>query len=382
MSMPENRHSGFKIRAKTDSVFLGVLDSCSPETMFTEKRDNSPIALNIHFQNNLIPDYVKLLCREMSMYSHRFGKRNAVKTWFRGAPLNELSSGEITEIAFLTANHFHMNESAYSEYGFECRVKDITENNLSLMKGLRFTTLLLNIDAGMPPENPAITSALTLIQQYTFREFHLRLHTSNSDKVNLCHWLEFLATNHPALLEVSDAGKERQDTLKPGDIANLMAKQGYTLLGDRFFVIKDHPLVQLKQHGKLQYTPPWGVSHADIKDWVGLGIGAIGRIGGAFYQNLHKDKEYTNNLLSGELPICCSGHHPNHQGYCAWTMIEQLICHHRISLKPRSKENENVKKVLETACERGWMTARENAFTLTTRGLNHLRDICLSLQHC
>jgi len=383
MTVPEHQNPEFKINSEADSVFLGVLDSCNPEIMFSHKQEDGPIALNIHFQKNLAPDYPQLLAREMSMYFHRCGKRNAVKTWLRGTPLNGLGAGEITEIAFLMANYFNMDESPHSEYGFECDVSEINTNNLSLMKGLRFTTLLLNIDASMPPENTAMPSAIDLIQQYKFHEIHFRLHTKKACRSTLYHWLGYLSKSKPVLLEISEIETVLNGTIKLDEMADLMAKQGYVLLGDRFFVVKEHPLVELKYQGKLQYTPPWGASHPDIKDWVGLGVGAIGKIGQTFYQNLRKESDYVNDLSLGKLPICCSGKHSNKEAQHTWTMIQQLICLHRISLQQHLLSNRSLRKIkqaLEKACQSGWMGNQGMDFVLKREGLNHLRDICRDLQ--
>ena len=385
MTVPENQSPEFKINSEADSVFLGILDSCNPETMFMHKRESSPVALNIHFQKNLTPDYPQLLAREMSMYSHRCGKRHAVKTWLRGTPLNELGSGDITEIAFLMANYFHMDEGPYNEYGFECTIAEINEDNLSLMKGLRFTTLLLNIDVSTPPESTTLPSAIALIQQYKFHEIHFRLHARKSTRSTLYHWLGYLSKHQPVLIEISELEKGPHVKVRLDEMTDLMAKQGYVLLGDRFFVTEEHPLVRLKRQGTLQYTPPWGASHPDIKDWVGLGIGAMGKIGQTFYQNLRKESDYVNDLTLGKLPICCSGQHPNKESQHAWTMIQQLICLHRISLQQNflsSHSLHKIKKSLEKACKSGWMGNQGKDFVLKRKGLNHLRDICHDLQQC
>ena len=82
--------------------------------------------------------YADLLSREISLYAERFQHRNLTQTWFRGAPLSAMKSGELTELAFHTNMSFSSEFSAAGEYGFECVTTDITEANLALMKGLRF----------------------------------------------------------------------------------------------------------------------------------------------------------------------------------------------------------------------------------------------------
>ncbi|MBL4567787.1 MAG: hypothetical protein JKY85_07275, partial [Porticoccus sp.] len=202
MQASEKPPSAFKINSEADSAFLSSLTLCNPKVLFKGTQKNSPIALNLHFQKNLNPDYPHLLTREVSIYAHIFGKRKALKTWFRGTPLKTLSAAEITEVVFLTATQFKMDEGDYSEYGFECVVTDINESNLALMKGLRFTTLLLNINAALVPKNTEIFPTLALIKQYKFREIHYRVNTLGTSWNNLRDWLDYLVNSQPALIEI------------------------------------------------------------------------------------------------------------------------------------------------------------------------------------
>ncbi len=318
MSVANNQYSGFITNSSVDSIFLGVLDFHKSESMEIPNQQKDPVALNIYFKKNLNADYAQFLSREMSMYYHHLGRCNAVKTWFRGVPLDTLTAGEITEIAFLTANYFHMDESHYSEYGFECRVED---DNLSLIKGLRFTTLLLNIDISKSPDNTSITRALELISQFKFREIHFRLYTVASNEATLRCWLDTLVEYHPTLIEVLDIEKNRQNLIRLDEITDAMSEHHYTLFGDRFFVTQSHPLIQLRNQGKLQYMPPWGVAHSAIKAWFGLGLGTVGKIGQTFYQNKQKEPSYINDLAIGKLPICCTGQFHDEAAHEVWVAI-------------------------------------------------------------
>lgn len=376
-------YSAFKINSEADSVFFSSLASCNPEVLFEGTKGTSPIALNLHFQKNLNSDYPRLLTREISIYAHIFGKRKALKTWFRGTPLKSLSAAEITEVAFLTATQFRMDEGDYSEYGFECAVTDINESNLALMKGLRFTTLLLNIDATLEPRNTEITSLIKLIQQYKFRELHYRLSAGKADWNNLHNWLDYLVIAQPALIEIMGITKSGGSSLRLSQISEIMFKHDYVLLGDRFFVAKDHSLANLKRQNKLQYTPPWGPAHPSIKDWVGLGVGAIGRVGNAFYQNLRREADYEVDIFHDQLPICCSGQYPDKDTRRTWELIEQLICLHKISLTTTSTPplSEKNQKTLEKACKNGWMVKKGADLIIQNLGLNHIQDICTDLQN-
>lgn len=366
----------FQVYSGTDAEFLSPLVSCSLDSLFKCKPETSPIALNLHLLEGLSSDYPHLLARELSLYSQKFGQRRAAKTWLRGAPLKCLSAAEITEIAFLSASNFDIDEDIYSEYGFECSVADINESNLALMKGLRFTTLLLNIDATLTPKTQHIWPLLDLITQYKFQEVQLRLDASNSDAATLHHWLESLVVNHPQLIELHGM-EDMNEPIMLDQLTKLMSARGYHLIGDRYFVIEHHPLLQLKLSGKLQYTP-WGLSHHKIKDWVGLGIGALGKIGGGYYQNTDKESEYQSNLSQARLPIQSSGKHPNDNTIQLSALMEQLICLHQIpNLKnhPLIKENPRIHQVFQLACHKGWMVEEENHLRISCQGLNHLHEI-------
>ena len=385
MQYSEKLFPAFKINSDADSSLLGLLTFCEPSTLFNSAQNQLPIALNFNFQKNFDADYLQLLTKEIGLYAHKLGARKALKTWFRGTPLKSLNSAEITELAFLTATHFQMDEESYSEYGFECTIEDINKSNLALMKGLRFTTLLLNLNATQAPDPTVIDSTFELIKQYQFHEIHCRLDITTSNWTHLCCCLENLVSNQPSLLEVTGLEKKTNNTIKLNQITKEMSKYGYILLGDRFFVTKNHPLAQLQKEQKLQYTPTWGVSHPVIKDWVGLGVGAVGKIGNAFYQNLPTETEYVSNLSQGKLPICCSGKYPNQEAIHTWELVEQLICLHQISLsadKTTILPSEKTQEILKNACKNGWMTKKGTDFIVKNQGLNHIREICNQLQHC
>ncbi len=370
----------FQVYSGIESEFLSPLVRCSPDTLFKCEPEASPVALNLHFPGGLSSDYPHLLVQELSLYSQKFGQRRVAKTWLRGTPLNCLNAAEITEIAFLSASNFEMDEDIYSEYGFECSVTDINESNLALMKGLRFTTLLLNIDATLTPKTQHIWPLLDLITQYKFQELQLRLDVSNSDAATLYHWLESLVVGHPQFIELHGLN-DMNEPIMLDQLATLMSARGYTLIGGCYFVSEHHPLLQLKHSGKLQYTP-WGLSHPKIKDWIGLGIGALGKIGGGYYQNTDKESVYQSYLSQTKLPVHSSGKYPNDNTAQVSALIEQLICLHQIpnpKNHPLIGENPRIYQVFQQACHKGWMIEEGGNLSISSQGLNHFHEITQNL---
>lgn len=373
----------FRMNSKADSTLLGPLTSCKPEMLFNEEKNNLPLALSLYIPKNLGPDYSHLLIKEISLYAEKFGSSKAQQTWLRGTPLYSLSSAEITEISFLTASHFQMDEDSYSEYGFECSLNDINENNLALMKGLRFTTLSLNLDIQTTPKETEVETALKLIKKFNFRDIHCHLNTGTIDQSKLNRWLHLLSNNKVSLIEIIGLKAEISDAIPLDKISKDMKKRGYILLGDRFFVKEGHPLARSKQKNKLQYIPNAGISHQGIEDWLGIGIGAIGKVGHAYYQNVPKKTEYVANLTKGKLPICCSGQHLTKESMHTWELAQQLYCLHQIQLPNTQNESitfKNIQETLSNACKNGWMYRKGNYFYIKNNGLNHIREICNSLQ--
>jgi coproporphyrinogen III oxidase-like Fe-S oxidoreductase len=380
MHVIQTSDEAFQFLSGAESEFLSPLVNCSQDALFKSNQESAPIALNLHFHEGLESDYLQLLIRELNLYAQKFGPQKIAKTWLRGSPLSGLSAAEITELAFLIASRFDMDEGIHSEYGFECSVADINESNLALMKGLRFTTLLLNIDATLAPKTQQIWPLLDLINQYKFQELQFCLNTRNSDAATLYHWLESLLVGHPQFIELHGL-EEMNEPIMLDQLAKLMSARGYTLIGDRYFVSEHHPLLQLKQLEKLQYTP-WGLSHPKIKDWIGLGIGALGKVGGGYYQNTDKESEYQSSLSQAKLPIQSSGKYPNENTAQVSALIEQLICLHQIpnpKNHPPIGEIPRIYQVFQQACHKGWMIEEGGNLSISSQGLNHLHEITQSL---
>ena len=379
MQVIQKSNVALQLHSGTESELLSPLVNCSLDTLFKPNVESAPVALNLYFPKDISVDYPQLLSREINLYAQKFGPRNAAKTWLRGSPLGCLRAAEITELAFVTASKFHMDEGIYSEYGFECSIADINESNLALMKGLRFTTLLLNIDATHAPRTQQIWPALDLIKQYKFKELQFRLDASNSDSNTLHHWLESLLVGQPQLLELHGL-EEMSEPILLDQLANLMLARGYSLIGDRFFVAEHHPLLHLKHLGKLQYTP-WGLAHPQTKDWIGFGLGALGKIGNGFYQNTDKEQDYQASLNQDKQPIQFSGMYPN-DNTALWGLIEQLICLHKTQNPDNHslvKDNPRIYQIFKQACNNGWMVEDGKYLSISSQGLNHLREICRNL---
>ncbi|WP_157271302.1 oxygen-independent coproporphyrinogen III oxidase [Azohydromonas aeria] len=87
-----------------------------------------------------------------------------------------------------------------------------------------------------------------------------------------------------------------------GDAINGLLARGFEHIGMDHFALPDDPLAVAKREGQLHRNFQ-GYSTQPDCDLVALGVSAIGRIGGTYYQNAKTLPEYTESLERGELPV-------------------------------------------------------------------------------
>jgi oxygen-independent coproporphyrinogen-3 oxidase len=87
-----------------------------------------------------------------------------------------------------------------------------------------------------------------------------------------------------------------------GDAINGLLARGFEHIGMDHFALPDDPLAVAKREGQLHRNFQ-GYSTQPDCDLVALGVSAIGRVGGTYYQNAKTLPEYTESLERGELPV-------------------------------------------------------------------------------
>lgn len=374
----------FKINPDLQSTPLEGLVYCEPEKIFNYQENHLPIALNLTIHKHFSSDDSQLLNKEISLYAEKLGTRKALIMWLRGAPLKNLNAAEITEMIFLTASNFQMSEDYQSQYGFECTLDDINKKNLALMKGLRFTTLLIDFDTTTAIDPKIIRTAFLSVISYKFREIYCRIKVSDTDVSKLYTLLDIITSQQPSLIEITELKKATSSLNQFSQVLKVMHNYGYILIGDRFFVLKDHPLVRSKKKGTLRYAPISGISHLPVNDWISIGIGTFGKINQRFYQNVSTKEQYQKKLAQEQLPICCGGLHPDNKSLQTWEIAERLYCTHQASI-PESQisttVSQHIQDIFENACRQGWMRKSDDCFILNNQGLNHIKEICHTIQN-
>jgi len=99
---------------------------------------------------------------------------------------------------------------------------------------------------------------------------------------------------------------------------------GYRYIGLGKFVLPHDDLAMAQEIGALHHDVLGYTPHGDC-DHLGLGVGAISRIGGLFCQNASTVQTYQQALDQGQLPSSC-GLHASHVDPLHSRLIERLLC--------------------------------------------------------
>lgn len=105
---------------------------------------------------------------------------------------------------------------------------------------------------------------------------------------------------------------------------------GYLPIGMDHFAREDDELARARQRHELRRNFQ-GYAVVPAPDVIGLGISAIGDVGGAYVQNVKKLSEYTEAVTEGRLPVE-RGVVRNFDDELRRTVIHDLMCNFRVDM--------------------------------------------------
>ena len=103
-----------------------------------------------------------------------------------------------------------------------------------------------------------------------------------------------------------------------------LSAAGYRYIGLGKFVLPHDDLAMAQEIGALHHDVLGYTPHGEC-DHLGLGVGAISRVGGLFCQNVSTVQAYQQALDQGQLPSSC-GLHASHVDLLHNRLIERLLC--------------------------------------------------------
>lgn len=115
-----------------------------------------------------------------------------------------------------------------------------------------------------------------------------------------------------------------------------LMKQGYESIAMDHFALPDDELAVASRAGTL-HRNFMGYTVQDCKDSIGLGMSSISFLQGTFWQNEHGLKEYTENLIDGQLPIKIAKT-LERDDFIRQSVISELMCN--LQLKKAEFERE------------------------------------------
>jgi oxygen-independent coproporphyrinogen-3 oxidase len=274
--------------------------------------------------------YLRYLAKEVELYTSSIGIGQSVsQLHLGGGTPTFLSNDELREWMSVLKRSF--NFVAGGEYSVEVDPRTVNEERLALLFELGFNRLSF----GVQDFDPEVQKAVHRIQPAT-QVFALmaaaRKMGFESVNVDLIYGLpkQTPESFDRTLKQVNDLRPDRialyayahlPERFKPqrrilaaelpaasSKIAMLsrsldaLMNAGYVYVGMDHFALPDDALAVAKRQGRLHRNFQ-GYSTQPDCDLIGLGVSAIGRMGGTYSQNAKTMEEYVDMLDNGQLPI-------------------------------------------------------------------------------
>lgn len=274
--------------------------------------------------------YLRYLAKEIDLYTAAIGIGQAVsQLHLGGGTPTFLSNDELRELMLMLKRNFGF--VAGGEYSVEVDPRTVNEERLSLLLELGFNRLSF----GVQDFDPEVQKAVHRVQPAT-QVFDLvasaRKMGFESINMDLIYGLpkQTPESFDRTLMQVNEIRPDRialyayahlPERFKPqrrilasdlpvpsSKIAMLsrsvdaLMKAGYVYVGMDHFALPEDALAVAKRQGRLHRNFQ-GYSTQPDCDLIGLGVSAIGRMGGTYSQNAKTMEEYVDMLVNGQLPI-------------------------------------------------------------------------------
>jgi len=165
-------------------------------------------------------------------------------------------------------------------------------------------------------------------------------------------------------------------------IAGFLAR-GYCYIGMDHFALPEDSLAVAKREGRLHRNFQ-GYSTQPDCDLVALGVSAIGRVGGSYYQNAKTLPEYYESLQQAQLPVV-RGYTPTADDEVRRDVIMALMCQGRVEFAAIERKHRvrmldyfapELQNLREMASS-GLAVLEEDAIQVTTSGWFLVRAVAM-----
>ena len=274
--------------------------------------------------------YLRYLAKEVELYTSSIGIGQSVsQLHLGGGTPTFLSNDELRELMSVLKRSF--NFVAGGEYSVEVDPRTVNEERLALLFELGFNRLSFGVQDFDPEVQKAVHRIQPAAQVFDLMAAARKM-GFESVNVDLIYGLpkQTPESFDRTLKQVNDLRPDRialyayahlPERFKPqrrilaaelpvasSKIAMLsrsldaLMNAGYVYVGMDHFALPDDALAVAKRQGRLHRNFQ-GYSTQPDCDLIGLGVSAIGRMGGTYSQNAKTMEEYVDMLDNGQLPI-------------------------------------------------------------------------------
>ena len=316
---------------------------CGCMVVITRKRDVAATCLG----------YLK---REIAMLGTALaGRRQVVQYHWGGGTPTYFSPPQMADLHQAVTTHFDIAPDGEAAIEVDPRVT--TFEQLDLLRHLGFNRLSM----GVQDFTPAVQAAVNRVQPVEITQAlfdHARRLGFASINIDLIYGLplqtreSFAATVDTVLAMRPDRvavysfalvpwSRAHQKTLPMADLPDVEAKlelfveamqrfvaAGYRQIGIDHFALPDDELARASEAGRL-HRNFMGYTTRPAPDLVGLGVSAIGDVGGAFAQNVKPLAAYYDALDAGRFPIE-RGYRLDQDDHVRRFVITELMCNFRV----------------------------------------------------
>lgn len=303
----------------------------------------------IRLQPDEAAAYMLRLEREIEQLGCHVGPLQQVEQLQLG--VGALSIDSVRHLVNLLRSRFHFAEPGAASFTAEVDLAHVDWPLIGALQELGFNQLSVGVpdlraDDGCTVEyfrsSARIRAVIEAAHALHYRSVNLDLgygrswQTPASFARKLASIIE-LAPDQVTMFDYRDAGPAassgagRLGLASPADTLAMyrhgveqLSAAGYRYIGLGKFVLPHDDLAMAQETGALRHDIVGYTLHGDC-DHLGLGVGAISRVGGLYSQNAVTVQAYQQALDQGQLPSAC-GLHASHVDQLQRLLFERLLC--------------------------------------------------------
>ncbi len=306
--------------------------------------------------------YVSHLKREIALQGRLYDNDRKVTQlhWGGGTP-TFFNPEQMRDLMHTTGEHFNLSRGKSREYSIEVDPRETNEFTVSVLRELGFNRISLGVqdfDLGVQRAVNRVQSeeqTEQILLAARSNDFHsvsmdliygLPLQTLDSFMVTLDKVIA-MAPDRLSVFNYAHLPKrfKSQRQIKTAELPSVEEKlrilqgtierlgaAGYVFIGMDHFARPDDELYRAQQRGSLHRNFQGYSTHAEC-DLVGMGMSAIGAVGGNYIQNKREVGAYGQAIDEGRLAVY-RGLAPEPEDRLRREVITQLICHFQLDPAP------------------------------------------------